>query len=98
MKRNDVLSLAMGIYVIAAGSLRFGGQGVSAAQQHVPQIEVGVSAHHDASPPLRTIPPKAAAAPRHIHDVLPIPHAAQPEFPDPALQTSVTPFVATTPG
>ncbi len=63
------------------------------------QPEVSSDVKHDVSPPLRNIPPQMPRFEQREKPVHPLPLAPAGEFqPDPALQTSIGPAVATTPG
>ncbi len=62
-------------------------------------VEVSAAVHHDVSPPLRSIPPQAPRLGLREKPVHPLPLGPAGELqPDPVLQSTVGPAVATTPG
>ena len=61
-------------------------------------VEVSAAAHHDVSPPLISISPRAPRLGMHQHPVHPLPLRSGQIQPDPALQTTSGPLVASTPG
>jgi hypothetical protein len=62
-------------------------------------VEVSAAVHHDVSPPLRSIPPQAPRLGLREKPMHPLPLGPAGELqPDPVLQSTVGPAVATTPG
>src|SRR5712692_1764823 len=98
MKRILPSLVIVYVWLAASGPVRLAGRASATAAQAEHGVEVNVSVHHDVSPPLRTVPPRAPAAQAHIRQVLPIPHAVVPEQPDPAVQTTIASQLATTAG
>src|SRR6266852_1112386 len=75
------------------------GQAPRASARSGAAVEIAPAVHHDVSPPLREIPIERHPRPLHLHPVLPIPHGAVSDQPDPFLQTSIeTLSLPATPG
>jgi len=61
-------------------------------------VEVSPAVHHDVSPPLISISPRAPRLDQHVRPVRPLPLAPGQAQPDPVLQTTSAPLVGTTAG
>jgi hypothetical protein len=61
-------------------------------------VEVSAAVHHDVSPPLISISPRAPRLDQHVRPLHPLPLRPGQSQPDPVLQTTSGPLVATTPG